>query len=237
MSNQLPTQYQQFIHLSRYSRWLPEEGRRETWNETVGRYFNFFEEHLDEMHNFKLDSKTRTELEEGVLDTSVMPSMRCLMTAGEALRRENIAGYNCSYVAVDRVAAFDEILYVLMNGTGVGFSVERQFTTKLPVVAEEFYHSDTMITVADSKLGWAKALKELIGMLYIGQIPKWDLSQVRPAGAPRKTFGGRASGPEPLESLFSFCVNTFQNARGTKLSSLQCHDIVCKIAEIVWSVV
>ena len=233
MSNQLPTQYQQFIHLSRYSRWLPDEGRRETWNETVGRYFNFFKEHLKEMHDFEMDSKTERELEEGVMDTSVMPSMRCLMTAGEALRRENIAGYNCSYVAVDRVAAFDEILYVLMNGTGVGFSVERQFTTKLPVVAEEFYHSDTMITVADSKLGWAKALKELIGMLYIGQIPKWDLSKVRPAGAPLKTFGGRASGPEPLERLFQFCSTTFQNAKGTKLSSLQCHDIVCKIAEIV----
>ena len=233
MSNQLPTQYQQFIHLSRYSRWLPDEGRRETWNETVGRYFNFFKEHLNEMHNFKMDSKTERELEEGVMDTSVMPSMRCLMTAGEALRRENIAGYNCSYVAVDRVAAFDEILYVLMNGTGVGFSVERQFTTKLPVVAEEFFHSDTMITVADSKLGWAKAFKELLGMLYIGQIPKWDLSKVRPAGAPLKTFGGRASGPEPLERLFQFCSTTFQNAKGTKLSSLQCHDIVCKIAEIV----
>ena len=233
MSNQLPTQYQQFIHLSRYSRWLPDEGRRETWNETVGRYFNFFKEHLNEMHNFKMDSKIERELEEGVMDTSVMPSMRCLMTAGEALRRENIAGYNCSYVAVDRVAAFDEILYVLMNGTGVGFSVERQFTTKLPVVAEEFFHSDTMITVADSKLGWAKAFKELLGMLYIGQIPKWDLSKVRPAGAPLKTFGGRASGPEPLERLFQFCSTTFQNAKGTKLSSLQCHDIVCKIAEIV----
>ena len=233
MSNQLPTQYQQFIHLSRYSRWLPDKGRRETWNETVGRYFNFFKEHLNEMHNFKMDSKIERELEEGVMDTSVMPSMRCLMTAGEALRRENIAGYNCSYVAVDRVAAFDEILYVLMNGTGVGFSVERQFTTKLPVVAEEFFHSDTMITVADSKLGWAKAFKELLGMLYIGQIPKWDLSKVRPAGAPLKTFGGRASGPEPLERLFQFCSTTFQNAKGTKLSSLQCHDIVCKIAEIV----
>ena len=233
MSNQLPTQYQQFIHLSRYSRWLPDEGRRETWNETVGRYFDYFTEHLEEMHDFKLDSKTRDELEVGVLSTSVMPSMRCLMTAGEALKRENIAGYNCSYVAVDRVAAFDEILYVLMNGTGVGFSVERQFTTKLPVVAEEFYHSDTVIQVADSKLGWAKGFKELLGMLYIGQIPRWDLSKVRPAGAPLKTFGGRASGPEPLESLFEFCVNTFQNAKGTKLSSLQCHDIVCKIAEIV----
>ena len=233
MSNQLPTQYQQFIHLSRYSRWLPEEGRRETWNETVGRYFNFFEEHLEEMHNFKLDNKTRTELEEGVMDTSVMPSMRCLMTAGEALRRENIAGYNCSYVAVDRVAAFDEILYVLMNGTGVGFSVERQFTTKLPVVAEEFYHSDTMITVADSKLGWAKAFKELLGMLYIGQIPRWDMSKVRPAGAPLKTFGGRASGPEPLDSLFRFVEKTFTNAKGRKLSSIECHDIVCKIADVV----
>ena len=233
MSNQLPTQYQQFIHLSRYSRWLPEEGRRETWNETVGRYFNFFEEHLGEMHNFKLDDKTRTELEEGVLDTSVMPSMRCLMTAGEALRRENIAGYNCSYVAVDRVASFDEILYVLMNGTGVGFSVERQYTAKLPVVAEEFYMSDTVIQVADSKLGWAKAFKELIGMLYIGQIPKWDMSKVRPAGAPLKTFGGRASGPDPLESLFNFCVTTFKGAAGRKLTSLECHDIVCKIAEIV----
>ena len=172
MSNQLPTQYQQFIHLSRYSRWLPDEGRRETWNETVGRYFDYFTEHLEEMHDFKLDSKTRDELEVGVLSTSVMPSMRCLMTAGEALKRENIAGYNCSYVAVDRVAAFDEILYVLMNGTGVGFSVERQFTTKLPVVAEEFYHSDTVIQVADSKLGWAKGYKELLGLLYIGQIQR-----------------------------------------------------------------
>ena len=233
MSNQLPTQYQQFIHLSRYSRWLPEEGRRETWSETIERYFDFFTEHLKEMCDYDLDNKTRKELEEAVLDIKVMPSMRCLMTAGEALKRENIAGYNCSYVAVDRVAAFDEILYVLMNGTGVGFSVERQFTAKLPIIAEEFYHSDTMIQVADSKLGWAKALKELIGMLYIGQIPKWDLSKVRPAGTPLKTFGGRASGPEPLDSLFRFVEKTFTNAKGRKLSSIECHDIVCKIAEIV----
>ena len=233
MSNQLPTQYQQFIHLSRYSRWLPEEGRRETWSETIERYFDFFTEHLKEMCDYDLDDKTRKELEEAVLDIKVMPSMRCLMTAGEALKRENIAGYNCSYVAVDRVAAFDEILYVLMNGTGVGFSVERQFTAKLPIIAEEFYHSDTMIQVADSKLGWAKALKELIGMLYIGQIPKWDLSKVRPAGTPLKTFGGRASGPEPLDSLFRFVEKTFTNAKGRKLSSIECHDIVCKIAEIV----
>ena len=233
LSNSLPTQYQQFIHLSRYSRWLPEEGRRETWGETVGRYFNFFESHLEEMCGYKLDSKTKNELEEAILETRVMPSMRCLMTAGEALKKENIAGYNCSYVAVDRVASFDEILYVLMNGTGVGFSVERQYTSKLPVVAEEFYMSDTVIQVADSKLGWAKAFKELIGMLYIGQIPKWDMSKVRPAGAPLKTFGGRASGPDPLESLFNFCVTTFKNAMGRRLSSLECHDVVCKIAEIV----
>ena len=233
LSNQLPTQYQQFIHLSRYSRWLPDEGRREYWSETVSRYFNFFKEHLKEMCNYDLDEKTRNELEEAILDIRVMPSMRCLMTAGPALKKENIAGYNCSYVAVDRVAAFDEILYVLMNGTGVGFSVERQFTAKLPVVAEEFYLSDTVIQVADSKLGWAKAFKELVGMLYIGQIPKWDLSKVRPAGAPLKTFGGRASGPDPLESLFNFTVTTFKNANGRRLTSLECHDIVCKIAEIV----
>ena len=218
MSNQLPTQYQQFIHLSRYSRWLEDEGRRETWSETIERYFNFFEDHLKEMCDYKLDSKTKEELESAILEQKVMPSMRCLMTAGEALKRENIAGYNCSYVAVDRVAAFDEILYVLMNGTGVGFSVERQFTQKLPVVAEEFFHSDTMITVADSKLGWAKAFKELLGMLYIGQIPRWDLSKIRPAGAPLKTFGGRASGPAPLENLFNFTVNVFKNSSGRKLS-------------------
>ncbi len=233
MSNQLPTQYQQFIHLSRYSRWLEDEGRRETWSETIERYFNFFEEHLQETCDYKLDKETKNVLERAILEQKVMPSMRCLMTAGEALKRENIAGYNCSYVAVDRVAAFDEILYVLMNGTGVGFSVERQFTAKLPVVAEEFFHSDTMIQVADSKLGWAKALKELVGMLYIGQIPRWDLSKIRPAGTPLKTFGGRASGPEPLERLFEFCVTTFQNSKGRKLSSIECHDIVCKIAEIV----
>ena len=232
-NNYLPTSYQEFIHLSRYSRWLPEEERRETWDETVGRYFNFFTEHLKEMHEYKISKSLRDDLEEAVLSTSVMPSMRCLMTAGEALKRENIAGYNCCYVAVDRPQAFDEILYVLMNGTGVGFSVERQYVNELPRIAEEFFPSDTVITVADSKLGWAKAYKEFVGMLYIGQIPRWDLSKVRPAGAPLKTFGGRASGPEPLENLFNFTVTTFQNAYGRKLSSLEAHDIVCKIAEIV----
>ncbi len=232
-SNYLPTPYQEFIHLSRYSRWLPDEGRRETWNETVSRYFNFFKDHLKDMCEYDLSDKTRNELEVAVLGKRVMPSMRCLMTAGEALKRENIAGYNCSYVAVSRIQAFDEILYILMNGTGVGFSVERQFVSELPKVAEEFHPSDTIIQVADSKLGWAKAFKELMGMLYIGQIPRWDLSKVRPAGAPLKTFGGRASGPAPLENLFNFTVNILKNAAGRKLSSLECHDIVCKIAEVV----
>ena len=232
-NNYLPTSYQEFIHLSRYSRWLPDKERRETWDETVTRYFDFFTDHLKELHNYKLTKSLRDELEEAVLTTSIMPSMRCLMTAGEALKRENIAGYNCSYVAVDRPQAFDEILYVLMNGTGVGFSVERQYISQLPMVAEEFHESDTIISVADSKLGWAKAFKELVGMLYVGQIPCWDMSKVRPAGTPLKTFGGRASGPEPLEALFNFTVTSFKNAAGRKLSSVECHDIVCKIAEIV----
>ena len=232
-SNYLPTSYQEFIHLSRYSRWLPSEGRRETWNETVTRYFDFFTEHVKEMCEYDITDKTRNELEVAVLGQRVMPSMRCLMTAGEALKRENIAGYNCSYVAVSRIQAFDEILYVLMNGTGVGFSVERQFVAELPTVAEEFHPSDTVITVADSKMGWAKAFKELMGMLYIGQIPKWDLSKIRPSGAPLKTFGGRASGPAPLENLFNFTTNILKNSAGRKLTSLECHDIVCKIAEVV----
>ena len=233
LNGKLPTNYQEFIHLSRYSRWLPKEGRRETWRETVTRYFDFFQEHLKQSCKYSLDKSLREELEDAVIHLDIMPSMRCLMTAGEALKRENIAGYNCSYVAVDRPQAFDEILYVLMNGTGVGFSVERQFVGNLPTVAEEFHPSDTTIVVQDSKMGWAKAFKELVAMLYHGQIPKWDLSKVRPAGAPLKTFGGRASGPEPLRRLFEFTKEIFQNAHGRKLSSIECHDIVCKTAEIV----
>jgi len=232
-NNYLPTSYQEFIHLSRYSRWLPEKERRETWDETIARYFDFFTEHLKETVDFTLTKELRGELEQAVLGLRVMPSMRCVMTAGEALKRENIAGYNCSYVAVDRPQSFDEILYILMNGTGVGFSVERQHVNELPSINEDFHETDTTITVADSKLGWAKALKELVGMLYIGQIPRWDLTKIRPAGAPLKTFGGRASGPEPLESLFNFTVNIFKNAAGRKLTSLEAHDIVCKIAEVV----
>jgi len=232
MSNYLPTLYQQFIHLSRYSRFLWDQGRRESWEETISRFFDFFDAHLKEQHSYDIKN-IRSELEEAVLSQKVMPSMRCVMTAGEALKRENVAAYNCSYVAVNTPRSFDEILYILMNGTGVGFSVESKDVEQLPIIAETFYPSDTTIMVADSKLGWAKALKELIHLLYSGQIPKWDLSKIRPAGAPLKTFGGRASGPEPLEALFKFCVDVFKKAAGRRLNTLECHDIVCKIADIV----
>ena len=229
----LPTEYQQFIHLSRYARWDYDRGRRETWGETIKRYFDFFTEWLEEKHGYKLDNGERVELEKAVLDLKVMPSMRCLMTAGDALKKENVAGYNCSYIKIDNTRSFDEILYVLMNGTGVGFSVEEEYVNKLPIVPEELYKTDTVIVVADSKLGWARALKELISLLYNGHISKWDVTKVRPAGAPLKTFGGRASGPQPLEDLFNFTVKIFENAKGRKLRPIECHDIVCKIAEIV----
>ena len=229
----LPTQYQNFIHLSRYSRWLPSEGRRETWDETVGRYFDFFVDHLQEKCDYTVSKKERDELEKAVINLEIMPSMRALMTAGEALKRDNVAGYNCSYVAVNRLRAFDEILYILMCGTGVGFSVERREVDQLPIVAEEFHPTDTTIVVADSKIGWAKSYKELISLLIGGQIPNWDVSRVRPAGARLKTFGGRSSGPEPLVDLFEFTVETFKKAAGRRLTTIECHDIVCKIAEIV----
>ena len=233
MRESLPSLYQSFIHLSRYSRWLPNENRRETWHETVKRYFDFFEEHLLEQHNYKVSKKEREELEEAVSNLEIMPSMRALMTAGEALKRDNVAGYNCSFASSGRVRAFDEILYILMCGTGVGFSVERDFLNKLPTIAEEFEASDTTIVVQDSKMGWAKAYKELTSLLIGGQIPKWDVSKVRPAGARLKTFGGRASGPQPLDDLFTFTVEAYQRAAGRKLTSIECHDIICKIAEIV----
>jgi ribonucleoside-diphosphate reductase alpha chain len=233
MSYSLPSQYQNFIHLSRYSRWIDDKNRRETWEETVDRYFNFFDGHLLENYNYTVPTELRTELRDAVLNLDIMPSMRCLMTAGEALRRDHVAGYNCSYVAVNRVRAFDEIMYILMCGTGVGFSVERQYVEKLPTIAEEFTNSDTTISVEDSKMGWAKAYKELISLLIGGQIPKWDLTKIRPAGARLKTFGGRASGPRPLDDLFRFTVETFRAASGRKLTSLEAHDLVCKIAEIV----
>jgi ribonucleoside-triphosphate reductase len=233
MAYALPSQYQNFIHLSRYSRWIDHKNRRETWEETVDRYFSFFDEHLKENYDYKVPSELRKELRDAVLNLDIMPSMRCLMTAGEALRRDHVAGYNCSYVAVNRVRAFDEIMYILMCGTGVGFSVERQYVEKLPTIAEEFTNSDTTIIVEDSKIGWAKAYKELISLLIGGQIPKWDLTKIRPAGARLKTFGGRASGPRPLDDLFRFTVETFSSAAGRKLTSLEAHDLVCKIAEIV----
>ncbi len=229
----LPTEYQSFIHLSRYARWDYDKKRRESWEETVDRYFDFFKEHLKTTCGYEVEEKELKELRKAVVELDIMPSMRCLMTAGEALKRENVAGYNCSYVKVDSPRSFDEILYILMNGTGVGFSVEEEYVNKLPAVAEEFYETESVIVVRDSKLGWAKALKELYGMLWMGQIPTWDVTKVRPAGSPLKTFGGRASGPEPLEDLFKFSVNIFKNAKGRKLKSVEAHDLVCKIAEIV----
>jgi len=229
----LPTEYQQFIHLSRYARWDYDKGRRETWDETVERYFDFFTEHLKETCGYVLENGERVELEKSVKELKVMPSMRCLMTAGPALQKENVAGYNCSYVKIDSLRSFDEILYVLMNGTGVGFSVEEEYCNKLPSVPDELYETETTIVVADSKLGWARAFKELVSLLYGGHIPKWDTSKVRAAGEPLKTFGGRASGPEPLIDLFKFTVSTIKNALGRKLKPVECHDIVCKIAEIV----
>ena len=229
----LPTEYQQFIHLSRYARWDYDKERRETWDETVERYFDFFKGHLKETCGFSLENGERVELEKAVKELKVMPSMRGLMTAGPALEKENVAGYNCSYVKIDSLRSFDEVLYVLMNGTGVGFSVEEEYCNKLPSVPDELYETETTIVVADSKLGWARAFKELISLLYGGHIPKWDISKVREAGAPLKTFGGRASGPEPLIDLFKFTVSTITNATGRKLKPVECHDIVCKIAEIV----
>ena len=220
-------QYQSFIHKSRYARWLEDEGRRETWEETVHRYINFFKERK------QLDDESGQEIYDAIHAMEVMPSMRCMMTAGEALKRDNVAGFNCSYLHIDHPRAFDELMYVLMCGTGVGFSVERNFITKLPEVAETFHKTSSTIVVSDSKLGWASAFRELIAMLYAGKLPEWDMSRVRPAGARLKTFGGRASGPEPLQDLFHFCVGVFQKAAGRKLTSIECHDVCCKIADIV----
>ena len=232
MTNEFPTNYQTFIHRSRYARWMPEEGRREAWPETVDRYLDFFQKHLIDNHGYDIKESKR-ELRDAILNLEVMPSMRALMTAGKALERDNVAGYNCAYTAVDSPRAFDESLQILMNGTGVGFSVEEKYVNKLPTIAETFHDSDTTIVVADSKNGWAKAYKELLSLLYAGNIPKWDLSGVRAKGARLKTFGGRASGPEPLEDLFKFSIETFKKAAGRKLKPIEAHDLMCKIAEIV----
>jgi ribonucleoside-triphosphate reductase (thioredoxin) len=233
ISNTLPTDYQNFIALSRYARWKENEQRRETWGETVARYFDYMADHLLNNNGYKLPDTLRGELEEAVLNQSIMPSMRALMTAGPALDRCHVGGYNCSYVPVDSPRAFDESMYILMCGTGVGFSVERHCIEKLPMVSEEFHDTDTVIKVGDSRPGWAKSLKELIAMLYSGQIPKFDVSEVRPAGARLKTFGGRASGPQPLVELFNFCIEKFKGAAGRRLYPIECHDIMCKIGEVV----
>jgi ribonucleoside-triphosphate reductase len=227
MNNMLPTDYQNFIAISRYARWLDKEGRRETWGETVSRY-------VDYMHNkVKFSKEDKADIEQAILGLEVMPSMRAMMSAGVALERDNTAGYNCSYLPVDDVKSFDEAMYILLCGTGVGFSVERKYVEKLPEIPEQLFKSDTTIVVKDSKEGWAKSLRMLIALLYAGEIPSWNVSKVRPAGARLKTFGGRASGPAPLVDLFNFTISIFTAAQGRKLTSIECHDLMCKIGDVV----
>ena len=233
ISNTLPTDYQNFIALSRYARWKEDEQRRETWGETVERYFDYMTNHLKESCKYVLSDELRSELEQAVLNQDIMPSMRALMTSGPALDRCHVGAYNCSYVPVDSPRAFDETMYILMCGTGVGFSVERHCIDKLPTINEDMNETDTVIKVGDSRPGWAKSLRELIAMLYAGQIPKWDVSEVRAAGERLKTFGGRASGPAPLEELFRFVIDKFKAAQGRRLFPIECHDIMCKIGEVV----
>jgi ribonucleoside-diphosphate reductase alpha chain len=225
--------YEEYIAKSRYARYMDSEQRREDWAETVGRYFDFMTMQLKKNQDYTLSDTMRKELESAVVNMEVMPSMRSLMTAGKALERDNTAGYNCSYLPIDDVKAFDEAMYILLCGTGVGFSVERQSIQKLPDIPEELFESNTTVVVSDSKEGWAKSLRQVIALLYAGEIPKWDVSKVRPKGARLKTFGGRASGPEPLVELFQFVSNIFKGAKGRKLNSLECHDIMCKIGEVV----
>jgi ribonucleoside-triphosphate reductase len=224
--------YRNFIHLSRYSRWLDSEGRRETWVETVDRYVNFMLDHLDKNNGYTPPAEDIELVRNFIMEHRALPSMRALMTAGPALERNNIAGYNCSYVVVDNPVAFDEILYILMNGTGVGFSCEQRYVSQLPAVPQ-LHDSDNVIVVEDSKEGWAHAYHDLVAGLYNGVIQKWDVSKVRPAGARLKTFGGRASGPDPLVELFEFTVDTFLKAQGRQLTDLEAHDIVCEIASVV----
>ncbi len=227
------TPYQTYIAKSRYSRYLDDKGRREHWPETVNRYFDFMEGHLRKKHNYLLPTELRKELQDAVTNLEVVPSMRAIMTAGDALDRQNVAGYNCSYLPVDDPKAFDEAMYILLCGTGVGFSVEEKYVNRLPEVPDHLFESNTVVVVKDSKEGWAKALRQIIALLYAGEVPKWDVSAVRPAGARLKTFGGRASGPEPLVELFRYTVAKFKTAAGRKLNSLECHDILCKIGEVV----
>jgi len=225
--------YSTFIAKSRYSRYLDDKKRREHWPETVDRYMSFMHNHLDKTMHYHMSQELFDELRMAILNHEIMPSMRAVMTAGEALERDNTAGYNCSYLPVDDVKSFDEAMYILLCGTGVGFSVESKYVSKLPEVPAKLFNSDTTIVVSDSKAGWAKSLRQIIALLYSGEIPKWNVDKVRPAGARLKVFGGRASGPEPLVSLFKFVISKFQGAAGRKLNSLECHDIMCKIGEVV----
>lgn len=225
--------YQTYIAKSRYSRYLDDKGRREHWPETVERYMNFMQKHLSEKYNYRISDDLHDELFNAINNLEVMPSMRAIMTAGEALERQNIAGFNCSYLPIDDVKAFDEAMYILLCGTGVGFSVEQKYVNKLPEIPCKLYDSESVVVVKDSKEGWAKALRQVISLLYAGEAPKWDVSSVRPAGTRLKTFGGRASGPEPLVELFKYVVSKFKTAAGRKLTSLEAHDILCKIGEVV----
>jgi ribonucleoside-triphosphate reductase (thioredoxin) len=227
------TPYQTYIAKSRYSRYLDDKGRREHWSETTARYFDFMESHLRDKHNYTLTPEMRSRLEGAVLNLDVMPSMRSIMTAGDALERQNVAGYNCSYLPIDDPKAFDEAMYILLCGTGVGFSVEQKYVNRLPEIPEKLYESNTVVHVKDSKEGWAKALRQVLALLWAGEVPKWDVSAVRPAGTRLKTFGGRASGPEPLVELFKYVVAKFKTAQGRKLFSIEAHDILCKIGEVV----
>ena len=229
----LPTHYQEFIALSRYARYLESENRRETWGETVDRYFNFMSSHLGKNHGYTPDPSLIKEIRDAVYNLDIMPSMRSVMTAGPALDRDHVAGYNCSFVPVDHPRSFDETMYILMCGTGVGFSVEYKYVNKLPSVPESFEKTSTVIVVEDSKQGWAKAYRELLAMLWAGQIPTIDVSKLRPAGARLKTMGGRSSGPQPLVNLFDFTIGKFKNAAGRQLKPIEAHDIMCKIGEIV----
>ena len=233
MSQTIENPYENFIALSRYAKWVEAEGRRETWGETVDRYFSFMTNHLKENHNYVPSEKLVAELKEFVFKRNVMPSMRSVMTSGAALERDNVAGYNCAFLPVDSPRSFDETMYVLMCGTGVGFSVEYKYINKLPPVPEKLEKSDTVIVVEDSKQGWAKAYRELLALLWTGHIPAIDVSKVRPAGARLKTMGGRSSGPQPLVNLFDFTIAKFKNAIGRNLKPIECHDIMCKIGEVV----
>ena len=233
MTQQIPLLYETFIAKSRYARYIDSSHRRENWSETVNRYVEFMQNHVQTKHNYKIPADIVEDIRNAITNNEVMPSMRSLMTAGKALTRDNTAGYNCSYLPIDDLKSFDEAMYILLCGTGVGFSVERQYVNKLPEIPERVYDSESTIVVSDSKEGWAKALRQVIAMLYSGEAPRWDVSKVRPAGTRLKTFGGRASGPEPLVALFEFVVRTFKGAQGRKLNSLECHDIMCKIGEVV----